>query len=526
MLKRWLSGAAPAGGVRGAGSPPPEAATAGSRAALMSEGVARFRDGDFRGAAELFERCVETAHDDAQAHLNLGLARQRLGQLDDAADCFTMALHFAPESAEAHFNLGVSELEAGDYGTAARRFEEAVRLRPGYPEALSNLGLLLFRHLGHFDEAETALAAALASRPRFADALTNLGMLRHDQGRFEEAARLYDEALREDPAQDEARLNRSLLLLAGGDFAAGWEGYEARKRASSHFVPRFEQIPEWDGAAAPERTVLVYGEQGLGDEIMFASCLPDAIARLKHCVIDCSPRLAPIFARSFPAATVHGGAQTDADPSWLATAPAVDARIAIGSLPGLFRRRAEAFPRHSGYLKADAQKAASWRERLAQLGPGMNIGLSWRGGTAATRRDLRSIPLEQMLPLLRLPGVRFISLQYTDCTAELRRVGADHGVEVEHWPEVIADLDQTAALVAALDLVVSVQTAVVHLAGALGKPAWVMVPAVPEWRYLRAGIATPWYPSVRLIRQQTAGEWQPVIDCLALELECQARGRS
>ncbi len=486
-------------------------ADAERRSRLLAEGVARFQGGDFQEAAHLFEQCIEIVHDDAEAHLNLGIARRRLGKREEAGDCFAMALHYRPEYAEARFNFGVLDLEEGAVESAAARFEEAVRLKPDYAEAWSNLGLVQSSHLGRFEEAEASLRQALIARPHFPDALCNLGMLRNGQGRFDDALEIYDELLRHHPAMHEARLNRALLYLARGNFVRGWEDYEARKHGSPHFVERYARFPEWDGSPAPDKTLLVYAEQGLGDEIMFASCLPETIASVQHCVIDCSPKLEALFKRSFPAATVHGTLQTGPDPPWLQCAPAIDLRVPMGSLPRLFRPNEAAFPPYAGYLKADESKTARWRERLGGLGAGLKVGISWRGGTAKTRRNVRSLTLEQLLPLLQLPGVRFVSLQYTDCGEELARLRLTHGIRIEHWQEAIDDYDETAALVMALDLVISVQTAVAHLTGALGATGWVMLSAVPEWRYLASGDTLPWYPSVRLFRQRSPGEWEPVI---------------
>ncbi len=489
------------------------------RCRLLADGVARFQAGEFQQAAHLFEQCIEIAHDDADAYLNLGIAWRRLGKREEAADCFAMALHYRPEYAEAHFNCGVLDLEDGAVESAAGRFKEAVRLKPQYAEAWSNLGLVQSSHLGRFEEAEASLRRALSARPGFPDALCNLGMLRNGQGRFEEALEIYDELLLRHPAMHEARLNRALLYLARGNFARGWEDYEARKHGSPHFVERYARFPEWDGSPAPDKTLLVYAEQGLGDEIMFASCLPEAIASVRHCVIDCSPKLEVLFKRSFPAATVHGTSQAGPDPAWLKRAPAIDLRAALGSLPRLFRPNEAAFSRHTGYLKADERKTARWRERLGGLGAGLKIGISWRGGTAKTRRNVRSLTLEHLLPLLQLPGVRFVSLQYTDCREELARLRLDHGIGIEHWQEAIDDYDETAALVTALDLVISVQTAVAHLTGALGVTGWVMLSAVPEWRYLASGEELPWYPSLRLFRQTAAGEWSEPITRMRAELQ-------
>ena len=185
----------------------------------------------------------------------------------------------------------------------------------------------------------------------------------------------------------------------------------------------------------------------------------------------------------------------------------------------MLRNRQEDFPRHGGYLRAAPDRTAAWKARLAALGPGLKVGLSWQGGTQLSRSALRSLTLDRLLPVLRVDGVHFVDLQYTDTARERAALERERGISVVHWPEAITDYDETAALVAALDLVVSVCTAVVHLTGALGRPAWVMTPFSPEWRYGRAGGSMAWYPSVRLIRQTGYGVWEPVIATVAEQLK-------
>jgi hypothetical protein len=292
------------------------------------------------------------------------------------------------------------------------------------------------------------------------------------------------------------------------------------------YTPRVLHYPEWEGSSLAGRTVLVHAEQGLGDEIMFASCLPDLMAVAGHCAIDCHEKLERIFTRSFPGASVHGGQQTNTDQSWLERMPRIDCKVACGTLPLYLRRRPEDFPQHAGYLKADPQRVAYWKGRLAELGPGLKVGLSWRGGSKYTHRTIRSLELRQLDPLLRMAAVQFVSLQYTDCRQELAEWGRENGLKVHHWQEAIDDYDETAALVCAVDIVISVQTAIVHLAGALGRPAWVVVPAAPEWRYQHSGESLPWYPSVRIFRQGRLGEWQPVIERVAGELRRLIAGRA
>ena len=516
LVTRWLAGTpvlpAPAHAASAAEAP---AELQSGLQSIFSSGVAAFRAGRYHDAAACFERFLENKHDDSEAQVNLGLAYQKLGRLDEAADCFVLALQFSPGYPEAHFNLGVVALQQARFADAVSGFERAIALKPDYAEALNNLGYAQFYYLDEALPAEENLRRAIALKPALLDAHCNLGMWFQHQGRLDEALAKYDEVLQRDPAQHEARLNRALLLLARGNFAKGWPEYEIRKIASPHFCPRGFVYPEWQGQEIAEKTVLVYGEQGLGDEILFASCLPDLIARAGHCVIDCSPKLEKLFRRSFPGTVVHGAPQTEHDTSWLSAVLPIDYQVAIGSLPLHFRSSATDFPRRRGYLTADPARAEYWRQRLDRLGPGLKVGISWTGGTPSTRQRLRSTILSDWLPIFRIAGCHFVNLQYGRREPEITGLDREHGIKLCHWPEAIDDYDETAALVSALDLVVSVQTAVVHLCGALGRGVWVLVPVIPEWRYLASGEASPWYPSVRLFRQARPGEWRPVIERIA-----------
>jgi hypothetical protein len=202
-----------------------------------------------------------------------------------------------------------------------------------------------------------------------------------------------------------------------------------------------------------------------------------------------------------------------------AAACGIDVAIPAGRVPRFLRRGHGDFPRHQGYLKADPERVARWRERLDRIGPGLKVGIAWAGGVRKTRRALRSIPLEEWRPILETPGVRFASLQYTaDAGATVSALREQQRMRVEHWDEAISDYEETAALVCALDLVISVCTAVIHLGGALGRRVWVLAPFSPEWRYGFTGDTMPWYPSVRIFRQPAFGEWDPVISAAAAEL--------
>jgi hypothetical protein len=266
---------------------------------------------------------------------------------------------------------------------------------------------------------------------------------------------------------------------------------------------------EWDGSDLAGSGIVLYGEQGLGDEIMFASCVPDILRTAGRCAIECNPKLTALFRRSFPQAIVRAAGETDT------SAPAVQHRAewrsAIGSVPRFLRKSGSDFPAHPGYLRADPARVSYWTERLAALPGRRKVGISWRGGAPSTRGSLRSVPLEQWRGVLRLAGIDFVSLQYTDCSAEIAEVAASSGTRVHHWREALDDYDETAALVSALDLVISVQTAAVHLSGALGVATWALIPETPEWRYGEEGEAMRWYPSVTLVRKQRGEDWTHVL---------------
>jgi tetratricopeptide (TPR) repeat protein len=349
-------------------------------------------------------------------------------------------------------------------------------------------------------------------------ALAGLGATLAGTGEYAQALPLLREAIAKAPDDNWIQGHLAQLSLRNGDYAHGWGYYEYRWQAEEtrKGLDRGFPQPRWDGEPLAGKTLLLISEQGLGDEIMFASTFSEAVTDAAHSIIECDERLSGLFRRSFPRATVFGVGKSDR--GWhrklgesLTQLPPFDYWTAAGSWVGSQRSSTEQFPQHQGYLQADVARIAHWRERLAALGPGRCIGLSWRGGTVATNRDARSLTLEQLSPLLHEQGLHFINLQYGDCTEELATLESTHGIRIHHWPEAIDDYEETAALVCALDQVVSVCTAVVHLAGALGGPVLVMAPYVAEWRYGKDGPTMIWYPSATILRQPHADDWMTVI---------------
>ena len=451
------------------------------------------------------------------AHVNLGASLADQGKFADAADSYRAALAIDADCTPALANLSAVCLQLGQVAEARRCMDHGLRIAPNDPEAHIRLGNVLMEQRQPARAAES-YREALRLNPRLAAGYNCLGFALDMQGKLEDANGSYLQALALEPENVQAHLSRAANWLLQDDLARGWDEYEWRMRSPAH-APLFERFPQplWDGSSLAGRRILVQAEQGLGDELLFASCLPEVIAQAAHCVIDCEPRLAGLFQRSFPQASVHGGKQTDDAPRLQSAGP-VDVRIPAGSLPRHLRRAPASFPQHTGYLRAAPERVAFWREHLNGLGTGLKVGLSWRGGVPQTGRGLRSLELAELLPVLRTPGVRFVNLQYGPRCEELAAFTRQHGIGIHHRQEAIDDYDETAALVSALDLTLSVSTALVDLAGALGRPVWVLTPVRTDFRYGLRGEAMRWYPSARVFRQSQCGEWAPVVEAVAGEL--------
>ena len=497
--------------------------------------------GQVAAAEKLLREALDQAHDLAEAHFQMGELHGRRGELEDAADCYELAVHFDPRHVPAHYALAALHKSQGRYARAAEHYqrivecsphdapahtnlcfalyemaaydearehgERALAISPKLPEAHHNLGLVL-REIGKPEQAVHHFQKALELAPR-AEMAAGLAHAYRDLGRLNEAIANYDRALRLKPDLGDAAVNRAYAYLLKEDFADGWAQYEGRFAATGTKERDFG-FPRWHGEAPEGKTILVHGEQGLGDEIMFASCLPGLLARAQRVILECSDRLQPLFQRSFPQAIVHGGSKEDPG-EWVAQYTPIHYQVPIGSLPRWLRPERSAFDQTAAYLRADRAVANDFRTKLA-TGRKPVIGLSWRGGTPKTRSHLRSLSLEQFMPLLAVDAV-FVSLQHGVGSSELAGAAA-----LRTFQGATDDLDRLTALISALDLVVSVDNTNVHLAGALGRPVWVLLSASPEWRYGSRGETMPWYPSAKLFRQGADRRWEPVIRQLTTAL--------
>ncbi len=464
-------------------------------------------------AAQIVARAVALDETQWTLHRDLGAILARLRRHEAAAAAYRRAAALRPRDAATHRALGSALAACGRLTQAEACLRRALALRRDDAGIWSELGSVL-RQAGRLEEAEEALRRGLALRPEDAQALNNLGTVLMALNRLAEAVAVMRQAIACAPDLAAAHYNLGLALLLDGRIGEGLPEYEWRL-AVKGAAPPLPGIPSWCGEAVEGRTVFVWAEQGVGDQIMFAGLLPDLLAAGARAVVQADPRLLPLFGRSFPSILfVPRGVEVA-----IAESDRPDLQIALGSLCRWLRPGLDRFPAHNGYLRADAAATERLRERYrARVAGRRLVGLSWRGGSRGPDAE-RSTALEEWASILRLSGFGFVSLQYGDAAAEIEQLAA-LGVEVLHDPAIdpLADLDALAAQTAAMDLVISVDNSTAHMAGALGRPVWILLPFVPNWRWRIAGERSHWYPSARLFRQNRAGDWNAVLESVRAAL--------
>lgn len=502
-------------------------------------------------AASLARHAIGLAPDDAENHFMLGVALMGQGALEAARAAFEATLRVDPLVAEAHLNLGNLDKLAEDAETAAGHYRRALELRPAMAEAHLNLGAIL-REQGDYAGAEQAARQALAVAPGVSGGWLNLGNALSEQGRYAEAVEAYERHLAQMPgdvanwvtlganlaalgrreeslaAYDRAvglapgdglqRFERSVTRLLFGDFEGGWADYEHRWSKPSLKAER-PRLPgrEWRGEDIAGKTLFVFGEQGYGDNIQFARYLPLLAAKGAQVVFCSEKTLAPLFAPPFGAMAAEGGSIRWYDGD--GPVPPYDYFVPLLSLPYHFGTRLDSIPADQPYLSVAASLRDDWKHRIAACKPGrkLKVGLVWSGRAVHGNDRERSIDPDLLAPLLAVSGVSFFSLQKPPRPGHLERLGAlgqinDLAPRIDSFADTAAALDN-------LDLLISVDTAVAHLAGALGRPAWVLITCQPDWRWLRDRDDSPWYPSLRLFRQRRKRDWPSVIAAVVEALQ-------
>ena len=433
----------------------------------------------------------------------------RLGRLDAALAGMDTALALRP-SAEAHRNRGAMLTQLRRLDEAMAAYDVALALDPANAQAHGDRANVL-NDLGRATEALAAADRALALSPERADSHNSRGVALYSLGRLEPALASYERALALAPDFPEAHLNRALAWLRTGDLAAGFEEYRWRWRHREAERPPI-RCPEWEGESLAGKRLVVWAEQGYGDTLQFIRFVPQLVDLGARVTVLVDKPLRPLITASLPGVEVVDWLPGDAD---------FDAQVAMLCLPRLLGVTLQTIPAPIPYLAVDADAAAAWAARLAAL-PGRKVGLVWAGAarrhnpSASAVDARRSLRLSQLAPLAAAPGVQFISLQIGEPAAEI--ADAPSGLRLVDWTAEIGDFADTAALVAGLDLVITVDTSVAHLVGALGRPVWILSRFDGCWRWLQDRDDSPWYPTARLFRQPSPGAWGPVIASLAAAL--------
>jgi tetratricopeptide (TPR) repeat protein len=537
--------------------------------ALHLLGLIAADSGKTEAGIELIRRAIVIKPSDAEYHSNLGNALGKLGKFDEAIAAHRIAARLKPDYAEVHYNLANALMESGRTLEAIVEYRQAIQLRPdfaspnnnlghalyldgqmdgaieachraiqldpGYFEAYFNLGLAL-QAKGRIDESIAATREALRLRLDSAEAHYNLGNALHDIERYEEAIAAYRQALRFKHDYPEAHNNLGIALrdsgrlndanaafldalrirnenpavhwnlalnyLLQGNFKDGWAEHEWRWQCESFPSPRrnFRQ-PIWDGRNLNGQTILLHSEQGFGDTIQFVRYAPMVADRGGRVVLQCQPELVRLLKCNPQLGEVISA--DDAIPEFEFHGPLL-------SLPRAFNTDINSIPAATPYLRVDRALAEAWKERLVSAPRGFRVGLVWAGRPTHKRDRHRSFALTQFLPMAAVNGVSFFSLQKGPASKQIDNL--PQSMKLIDYSSDLHDFADTAALIANLDLVIGADTAVIHLAAAMGKPVWLLLPAIPDWRWLMNREDSPWYPTMRLYRQTSLGDWAEVLN--------------
>ncbi|MGA3044997.1 MAG: tetratricopeptide repeat-containing glycosyltransferase family protein [Terracidiphilus sp.] len=466
-------------------------------------------------AEEMADSSTESAGDDktavgpqmlqqpSPAMVQEALRLHQEGRLADAERTYLEILSVDPNQADCLHLLGMIAYQNGQHENAAYLIRKAIAIKGNAATYHSNLGNVL-QAQGKLAEAGACYQRALVLKPDLGEVWVNLGNIFKAQREVNSSLTCYRRALALNPDLAEAAVGESMALLLSGEFTSGWIHFDRRWETKDFNTPmRAYPQPLWKGEKLAPGQLLIWGEQGIGDEIMFAGLMPDVIRTANGCVLDCDARLRPLFARSFPDVDVVSGFGSESHPEL-----EISAHLPSGSLPRLFRATTDAFgSTTSPYLVADPKE----RERFRNgYGDGRRmVGLAWYTKNKTTGIG-RCIELATLASLFSQPDIQWISLQYGD-HSELERKTVDTPIVLDRTVDQFTDIDRFASQISAMDLVITIDNSTAHLAGALGIPTWVLLPYAPDWRWMLDRDDSPWYPTMRLFRQPQPGDWQSVV---------------
>ena len=476
--------------------------------AYLNLAIALMESDNFIAAVEKCNQIISLFGGSAQAYNLMGYCLQRQSKLSEAIQSYRQAIHLEPDFAEPYNHIGVIFNHQERYNQAVESCRKALELDPDYVEAYNSLGVAL-NGIGFYDEAVTNFQKAISLNPEYLDSYYNLGNNLRKQNQCTQAIQLYKKAIQIDPDCAKAHWNLSIVFLLTGRFSQGWTEYKWRRELGLVSYPHEYDQPYWDGSSFAGKRLLVHYEQGFGDNIQFVRYLPMVKQLGGTVILEMVKPLYQLFKRI-------NGVDEFVQASSDSTPPDVDFDIHISTLdmPRLFGTTLENIPCKVPYLYAESAKVECWRNKLDS--GSFKVGLVWAGDARHGNDHNRSCSLKYFAPLVKIEGVKLYGLQ-KEVSGQLTELAANMGIRC--LGEQFKDFSDTAAAIENMDLVISVDTSVLHLAGAMGKPAWALIPFVPDWRWLLDRQDCPWYPTMKLFRQKERGNWDELFARVSQQLQ-------
>ncbi len=471
--------------------------------------------GRIEGSIRCYQKAVQLNPSNSTHHKCLGNALREKGELDESFEILSQVLDRFPDDPEAYYSLGAALKAKGRFEEAVECYQKAIQFNPHLPEAYYNLGNV-FKEKGQIKEAKEQFRKALELKPNFAETYNNFGMIYKEAGELSVALLMFRKAWEVKPGFAEAKWNMGLTCLLAGNFIEGWEGYEWRwEKPDYKKCKRSFLNPVWNGEDIAGKRILLHAEQGFGDTLQFIRYVPLVAARGARIGVECPRDLLNLLGGMD--GINHLVARGDPLPEF-------DLHCPLMTLPKVFGTTLDSIPSKNPYLKVDPDLKRIWEERIHSKSMKFKVGLVWSGNPEHLNDRNRSCGLKILSPLSQIENVQLFSVQKGPGSEEIKNPGRKFNLI--DFTDRIRDFSDTAALIENLDLVISVDTAVAHLAGALGKRIWTLLPFSPDWRWLLGRDNSPWYPTMRLYRQQESGDWLEVIQKVAIDLHSLVGGRT
>ncbi len=475
---------------------------------LYKLGVLYAQVGNYDFAIRYIEKSLRLYPNNANAYYILGKIYQEKGQIEESIHCYKKVIKYDPLFALAYFNLGETLQDEGRLDEAVTFYRRVLELNPNCADACNNIGIIL-NEKGQYDEAIKCYQKALQLNPNFESPYNNLAIVFKNKGNLDEAIKHYQKALQLNPTHAVIHYGLSMTFLLNGNFQEGLKEYEWRWKTKD-FIQYCRNFPKplWNGSEIKGLTILLQYEQGLGDTIQFIRYAPLIAQKGAKVIVDCQRELVSLIknAEGIQRVIMQGE-----------ELPEFDVYCPLLSLPLIFNATLETIPSKVPYIMVESLLAQKWKDKIQYDNSCIKIGLVWAGKPEHKNDRNRSCPLDVFSPLSELRDVSFYSLQKGEAAKQAEN--PPRGMKLIDYTEEISDFSDTAALIENLDLVLSVDTSVVHLAGALGKPVWTLLPFAPDWRWMLNRDDSPWYPTIRLFRQPIPGDWNSVIEKVSEEIQ-------